>query len=148
MTTNRVTWLLKFKSIEKSQALARLSLERLRRDVQRDPTLLGPGMRPREIDEALDTLEETYFVRLFALFETGLRLYWRSSVSASRPTTYQLLQRVATHRAIPNDIQEQTQAARVYRNALVHAHIEHFPISIKKGRSWLSKYFSYLPETW
>ena len=44
-------------------------------------------------------LEGTYVIRLFAEFETGLRLYW-ATIRQTEPPTQHLLDGIAARRAI------------------------------------------------
>jgi hypothetical protein len=69
-------WMEKIKSIERDHLATRLALDRLLHEARRDPTILTGDLEPQDIVKASGRLETTYLIRLFAEFETGLRLYW------------------------------------------------------------------------
>jgi hypothetical protein len=68
-------WMEKIKSIERDYLSTRLALDRLLHEARRDPMILTGDLEPQDIVKASGRLETTYFIRLFAEFETGLRLY-------------------------------------------------------------------------
>src|SRR5947207_4743226 len=97
-------WLDRIKAIEREYRITQLATDRLRADVKRDPTILGHNrkLRVRDVRDASAHLEGIYIIRLFAEFETGLRLFWpteRGTVPPSR--TRDLLDGVAATQDIP-----------------------------------------------
>jgi hypothetical protein len=68
-------WQTRIKAVEREYVAARQATDRFLESTHRDPTLLRGDLRYREIVRASENLEGTYLIRLFAEFETGLRLY-------------------------------------------------------------------------
>jgi hypothetical protein len=141
-------WLEKIKSSERDHLLTRLALDRLLHEARRDPTILPGDLKVRDIVEALGRLAGTYLIRLFAEFETGLRLYW-ATIRETEPPTQHLLDGIATRREIPAGRLADAHAVRVYRNTLVHERDEGVaPIPIAESRGRLCRFLAFLPLTW
>ena len=73
---------------------------------RRDPTILTGDLEPQDIVEASGRLEGTYVIRLFAEFETGLRLYW-ATIRDTEPPTQHLLDGIAASARDPSPIASQ-----------------------------------------
>ena len=58
---------------------ARLAIDRLLSQARREPALLRGDVTLRDLAIASGRLDGTYVIRLFAEFETGLRLFWPSA---------------------------------------------------------------------
>lgn len=126
----------------------RLAADRLLEDARRDPTVLGREIDLRHIVRASVRLEGTYVIRLFAEFETGLRLYW-ATIRQTEPPTQHLLDGIAARRAIPPERLASVHAVREYRNSLVHQRGEEVaPISIAVTQGHLCRFFAFLPPIW
>jgi hypothetical protein len=97
-----------------------------------------------------ERLEGSYAVRLFAEFETGLRLYWAIARSTDPPSrTAHLIDGIAATRRIPDHLRKNVHRVREYRNSLIHERDEPTaPIGISECRGHLCRYFSYLPPIW
>lgn len=148
MPHNLYTWMEKIKSIERDHVLTRLALDRLLHEARRDPTILSGNLKVQDIVKASGRLEGTYIIRLFAEFETGLRLYW-ATIRETEPPTQHLLDGIATRREIPAGRLADAHAAREYRNSLVHERDEEMaPISIAEARGYLCLFFAFLPRIW
>lgn len=128
--------------------IVRFSLDRLATEAQQNSSITQNQFRVRQIGEAVKDLEATYIIRLFALFETGLRSYWKPTSGGKTPRTYHLLQRVAARRRISNDDHQAAQVIREYRNSLVHESLQVEPIRLADSRGALCKFLGYLPEIW
>jgi hypothetical protein len=141
-------WMEKIKSIERDHLATRLALDRLLHEARRDPTILTGDLEPQDIVKASGRLETTYLIRLFAEFETGLRLYW-ATIRETEPPTQHLLDGIAARRGIPPDRLAGAHTVREYRNSLVHERDEDMvPISIAEARGYLCRFFAFLPPTW
>jgi hypothetical protein len=112
-------WQSRIKAVEREYRAMRQAADTFLESIQRDVTILQSQLRPRDIETASDNLEATYFVRLFAEFESGARQYW-NSVRATSPATGQLLNRLADRRRIPDLVRDRAHVVRSFRNALVH----------------------------
>jgi hypothetical protein len=141
-------WYPRIKAVEREYKAMRLASDRLLEEVQRDPTILRGDLELRDITNASNRLEGTYIIRLFAEFETGLRLYWMT-IRPTEPSTQDLLNGIAARRRIPADPLTNAHDVRVYRNSLVHERDEDVvPIPISEARRHLCGFFAFLPETW
>jgi hypothetical protein len=148
MPNNLHHWLRRIKAIEREHASTRLAIDRLLEDARRDPTILTGDLKLRDLIIASERLEGTYIIRLFAEYETGLRLFWKT-IRDTEPPTQDLLNGIAARRGIPPARIANAHAAREYRNALLHERDEEVaPISIGEARSHLCRFFAFLPETW
>jgi hypothetical protein len=149
MSRNRDDWLTRIKAVERDYSATRFATDRLVDSARLDPTVLGRLLELRDLLQASDRLEPTYFIRLFAVFESGLRYFWQAYKPGRRPRTEHLLDGVTSARAIPNDLLVNAHAVRRYRNHLVHEQSEEAePISLTTARGHLCTFFSRLPPTW
>lgn len=150
MPSRRFEWLARVKAVEREHKATRFATGYLLAKVQRDPSRLGGDLRIRDLDEAADRLEGTYTIRLFAEFETCLRVFWEVTRNKRPPSrTRDLLEGVGARRKIPYDQIENAQEVREYRNGLVHEREENLePIAIDVARSRLCRYLSFLPLEW
>ncbi|HVC97258.1 MAG TPA: hypothetical protein VND64_26495 [Pirellulales bacterium] len=145
-------WQERIKAVEREHSATRLATERLLAEVERDPTILAleSTIRVRDVRFASERLDGTYIIRLFAEFETGLRLCWNVIRGRDPPNrTRDLLDGVAASRRIPHDVLSQSHVVREYRNALIHERDE-LPakIAISDARGRLCRFFSFLPPDW
>ncbi|HEV3256547.1 MAG TPA: hypothetical protein VG013_06700 [Gemmataceae bacterium] len=143
-------WLRRIKAVEREYYAARFSVDRALGQVRADPNILTGDLRIREIERTADFLEGTYIMRLFAEFESGLRLYFRLVRKRRPPSkTEDLLNSVASRRGIPNEQLRKAHEVRGYRNDLVHERYENNePMTIMDARRRLCYYFSFLPRDW
>ncbi len=149
MPAKQFAWLQRIKNVEREHAATRLATERLLQDAGTDPSVLTRDVRLRDVDHAAANLEGTYIVRLFAEFETGLRLYWIGVRGSDPPRTRDLLEGAAAMRGIPHDVLAGAHAVREHRNGLVHERDESSDsISLPVARSRLCKFFARLPFDW
>jgi hypothetical protein len=143
-------WIGRIKAVEREYYAARFSVDRALEQVRTDPTILTGDLRVREIERTAEFLEGTYIMRLFAEFESGVRLYFRLTTKRRPPSkTEDLLNSVASRRAIPHQQLKNAHKVRDYRNDLVHERYEvGEPMTIKDARSHLCYYISFLPRVW
>ena len=141
-------WIERIKSIERDHTSTRLALDRLLHDARRDPTILPGDLKSQDIAKASERLKGTYLIRLFAEFETGLRLFW-ATIRETEPPTQHLLDGIAARRGIPPDRLAGAHAVREHRDSLVHERDEGMvPVSIAEARGHLCRFFAFLPPTW
>ncbi len=150
MAHDRFDWLRRIKAVEREHAAARLAIDRLLSQAREDPAHLRGDVTLRDLATASGRLDGTYVIRLFAEFETGLRLFWLSARRTEPPSRARdLLDGVAATRRIPHGQLEDTHAVREYRNSLLHERDEEAePIPIAVARGNLCRYFSFLPLSW
>lgn len=150
--SNRHEWIGRIKAVALEFLATRFATDRLVEEVRRDGAVLEAitegVVKPGDVARASAALGGTYVVRMFAEFETGLRLYWLSQRETT-PRTRDLLDGVAAHRKVSPDVIETAHAVREYRNALVHERDERpKPVLPTAASSHLCRFFSFLPLTW
>jgi hypothetical protein len=149
MLHRRFDWHERIKAVEREFWSVRIAVDRLSEATARDPSVLGLGPTPRDLEAADANLEGTYLLRMFAEFETGIRSYWRIFRPRSRTPVETLLDRVGDRCRIPADVVQQAQRVRECRNKLVHDRDQEVEaVTISKARSCLSTYFARLPNAW
>jgi hypothetical protein len=150
MPGDQFRWQRRIKAVEREHAAVRLAIDRLWEVARGNPSDLRRDVTLADIGNASGRLDGTYLIRLFAEFETGLRLFWSARRSTPPPSrTRDLLDGVAATCQITFDVLTNAQDVREYRNALVHEREEATaPISIAEARRRLCHYFSFLPPGW
>jgi hypothetical protein len=149
MPSNRFQWLTRVKAVEREHNATRSATDYFVTVVQHDPNSLRGDMRTRDLNDAVDNLEGTYVIRVFAEFETCLRLFWQAAYRQTSPSARQLIDSVGARRTIPYDQINNAHAVREYRNSLVHEREDDVePIPIDETRSHLCHYLSFLPIQW
>src|SRR4051794_35574609 len=111
----RDDWQTRIKAVEREFTAVRIAVVRLQEAGNRDPSILRGQVDPRDLTRAAAALEGTYLTRMFAEFETGLRLYWATQRD-SNPRTYELLNSLAGQRTIPDTDRDNAHLVREYRN--------------------------------
>ena len=115
-------------------------------ELSREPEL--DGVRHVDLRRAVDNLEATYIIRLFAEYETILQDHLSAHHSGIRiPRTAEaLINRVALRERLPDPIREAAQSVREYRNALVHRRIAPVPSrSLREVLAALNRFLARLP---
>lgn len=151
MPHDRLEWLRRIKAVEREHSAARLAIDQLLLPGQAAAPLVFKGdLTLRDVRNASERLEGTYLIRLFAEFETALRLFWSASKGSEPPSrTRDLLDGVAAKQKIPYDQISNAHRVREYRNTLVHEREDAAaPISIGEAREHLCRFFSFLPLNW
>ena len=141
-------WQTRIKSVQREYVAIRQAADRFQQAAWDDPTILMENLRHAEIIKASQSLEGTYLMRLFAEFETGARQYW-STEWKTRPKTKDLLNGLAARCGIPDTQRDHGHLVCDYRNRLVHGREDHLEVvSIVLARSYLCRFFSFLPQQW
>jgi hypothetical protein len=151
MPVDRDDWGQRIKAVERQYKTARLAIERLRTQSQADATIVIHSPEARNVKETLQELETTYLIRLFAVFENGLRSYWQSVKPGKKPDMKPLLDAIASKRKVPYDILKECHEVREYRNQLVHQKKpgeKQLYYVMDEVRRRLSIYFERLPFQW
>ena len=148
MPREHLEWLQRIKAVERESSGARFAMSRTLKQVQDDPSILEGDVRPRDIRDADTRLEGTYMIRLFAEFETGLRLFW-SHKNNTNPRTRDLLEGIVARCGIPRDDADNVHAVREFRNALVHEREDEADeVPIAEARHYLCQFFGFLWKDW
>jgi hypothetical protein len=141
-------WQSRIKAVEREYVAMRQAADRLLKAALADPTILLENLRHREIARASQNLEGTYVVRVFAEFESRARQYWEANWP-TYPKTVDLLDGLAARCGIPDTQRDNAHRVRDFRNSLVHERdekTEGVPMAI--ARSYLCRFFSFLPPRW
>jgi hypothetical protein len=121
MAAKLYQWLQRIKGVEREHSATRLAIDRLLAAVEHDPGALIGEVSLRVVRDASERLDGTYIIRLFAEFETGLRLFWPTARGTPPPArTRDLLDGIAATRRIPHDQIVNAHLVREYRNSLLH----------------------------
>jgi len=104
-----------------------------------------------DLKMAANELEEIYFTRMFAAFESSLRDYWTARVRATRPLTEVLLNSVAARHSVPREKLDEVHEIRRFRNCPIHEELEfaetrRFTIDDASGP--LNEFLARLPLNW
>ena len=142
-------WIRRIK-VDRARPFARCdcALDRLLVEARRDPTILGRDLKLQDIANASGRLEGTYIIRLFAEFETGLRLFW-ATIRDTEPPTQHLLDGIAARRGFhPIASQTPMRCESIGTPWCMSGTRDMAPISIAEARGSLCRFFAFLPPTW
>jgi len=150
MPLETLQWIDRLKAIEREFRVVRIAMDRLAVAAAHDSTILGRALRVREIGNASRRLEGTYVVRLFAEFETGLRLFWAATRVTSVPDRIaDIVDSIAARQGIADGCRMNVHRVRGYRNRLVHQREEEGEvIAIVNSRSHLCTFLGKMPLDW
>jgi hypothetical protein len=115
---------------------------------------LPEGTQPHHLASAVDELEGTYLIRLWAVFETAWKSYWRHATNRrdGRIRAFDLIQwaqGVQEGRQVDASITPLVHQVREYRNFLVHERDNAAtPVPISEARTRLSTHLAKLPDQW
>ena len=102
-----------------------------------------------QLSQAASGLETAYIARLFSVFEGILREYLAANDPRHRRVPYRVMDvinRAASAWSIPDQVRDDVQEAREYRNSVVHPDgTTRAAIAVSEARSRLSKFFARLP---
>jgi hypothetical protein len=150
MPLETLRWLDRLKAVEREYRIVRLGTDRLAVEAALDPTILGRALRVREIGPASQRLEGTYVVRLFAEFETALRLFWTSTRTTPVPDRIaDIVDSIAARQGIADGYRMDTHRVRGYRNRLVHQREEDGEVvAMVSSRRYLCTFLGKMPLNW
>ena len=144
----RFDWHARVSAVEREYAVVRAAADRLAEAVATARVLLHP-YRPSHLRDAIDNLDGTYLVRLFAVFEAALRSYWMVEVRESRPPAEVLVDRVADRVHIPRSEVDDVHAVRLRRNGIVHEDAgPASEVTLNEARGGLQTFLKRLPDRW
>lgn len=147
----RDQWIERVKAVELEYRAAVFATGVLRDRLRAEPHALPPGLGHADVNQMAGNLEATYLVRLFAVFESGLREAWRVALrKRTVPQMEPLLNGFASARGVPDAVLQAAHQVREYRNVLVHegTGLSTPMIPLAEGRRRLTRFFSFLPPDW
>ena len=151
---NRQVFFRRIRAGEREYRIASLAVTRLQAAVALEQTALkNEGLSIADLSACRENLEATYLIRLFAEFETPLRLYWRDVRGRRTWNTIAartLIDRVAAYQHVPADVVTAAHRVREFRNALVHTPTAEAAekLTYAECRSALCRFLSFLPHHW
>jgi hypothetical protein len=108
--------------------------------------LRSRGVEAARIREILQEIEETYQIRLFAVFEAVLRDYWRAyRKRTSHPRMEVLIDRVAAYQDVSPQRTKLVHEVREWRNHLVHQSRRPNRIGFNQACTHCCKFMAFLP---
>ena len=147
----RDEWITRIKWADQESEIATTAVARLEVDARDDLTILPHNSKPKDVHRTVETLPTTYLVRLFTIFEAGLRQFWRDGLQrATQPPMRDLIDGVASACGIDYSYLDHAHRVREFRNALVHERDDEADeaFTIGEARRHLTRFFSYLPPDW
>ncbi len=145
----RPEWIRRMKAVELEYGAAAAGLSLLSKSLRAG---VSPGSRisGSQVYAAQRNLEVTYLIRLYAVFEAGLRDAWQHCFfRRSRPKAEDLVNAIGAYRSIGAGELAKVHSVRLYRNSVVHEGAENVArVSLDSARASLCRFFSWLPLTW
>lgn len=151
MSIDRDDWGQRIKAVERQYKTARLALERLRTQSLVDASISLQFPDANNVKETLAGLELTYVIRIFAVFENGLRSYWQKVKPGKKPDMKPLIDAIGSKRKVSYNVLKEAHEVREYRNQIVHQKKPNeaaISIAMDEVRKRLSMYFDRLPFQW
>ncbi len=141
--------LIGIKAIEREYLVLEFALEQLLIQTQRESKILKQRKLDfRDLQRTAKNLEGTYIIRLLAEFESALRRFW-ATTKETRPRTKDLIDSLAAHRRVSQELLDQTHEVRIHRNLLVHGRTKSLsPLPVATARGICCKFLSQLPDRW
>ncbi len=95
-------------------------------------------------------LLDTYFIRLFAEFETAIKDYWKHGLKEDPKTRIMdVIDSLASKRRVLDSVRVNVHAARKWRNRLVHEDdTDAAQVELSSARSAFGKFLGFLPDDW
>ena len=142
----------RIKAVEREYQVAELARDALEDALTHHSGLLtAGGLTAVDLRTYRSKLHDTYFIRLFAEFETGLKDYWTKGLGKDpRTRIMDVIDSVAAkHPRIIDAWRINVHAARRYRNHLIHEEdAEAVSVTVTDARRYLGRFFGCLPENW
>lgn len=134
--------------------VARAALTRFRSGVQgAEPSFSLPdGTKRHHLIQAVDQLEGTYLIRMWAVFEAAWTSFWRHHTgNPGKIKAMNLIQwadGVQEGHKAANNVTDNVNRVRLYRNFLVHGDHPAPPVSIEDVKTYLNRHLVKLPDQW
>lgn len=110
----------RIKAVELEYGSARFAVDNLLKAMKRGTIKLDTHLQPRDIYRTLKNLEWVYIVRIFAEFESILRLFLQSRKLKTPFSARAMIDRVAARANIGDAVLLNAHRMRVFRNNIVH----------------------------
>jgi hypothetical protein len=147
----RNEWVVWIRAVEREYRVSGVALDLLHEKLRRNPSYLTEqGWTQHDLTHLEQNRERTYLVRMFAVFENGLREVWAESVGkTSYPKTSDLIDGISARCRVEPQVTLRVHAVRAFRNGIVHEGAgKAQEVLLDVARSDLCRYFSFLPPHW
>lgn len=141
----------RMKAVEREHRTAELARAALEDALALDSGLLtDSGLTAADLRAWKGKLEDTYFIRLFAEFETGLKDYWKNGLGKDPMIRIMdVINSIGSRHRVLNAYRVNVHAARKYRNRLIHEEdADADPVALIAARRDLGRFFGHLPDDW
>jgi hypothetical protein len=145
----------RMKAVEREYQVATMSLAVLEEALRKQSDILNlQDLSMADLKNFRNKLEDTYFVRLFAEFESGLRDYWKNGLGKDQEErgntrVTDVVTSIGARLHILDSFRINAHATRKWRNKLVHDEdAEATQLTLAEGRRNLGRFFGCLPENW
>ena len=139
------------KSVERQFLVAKRTLESFEVALKtRSDLLTAISLNAADLWAFKSELTDTYFIRLFAEFETAIKDYWKNGMK-HEPTTriMDVIDSLAANRKVPDSVRVNVHAARKWRNKLVHeGEADASAVELTVARGSFCKFLGFLPPDW
>ncbi|HET6250620.1 MAG TPA: hypothetical protein VFE47_23230 [Tepidisphaeraceae bacterium] len=137
-------------NVVREHRTALVAIEILDRQLKLNPSLMAShDLSPSDFVRFRDNLEGTYFIRVFAEFESAFRDVWNSTGRGTEPRTADLLDALTSRRTISSLVLQNAHRVRKYRNGLVHQDsADAEAISFAEAARDLLRFLAYMPANW
>lgn len=138
--------------VEREHLIANEGVARLHFALIDDPTIIHQlGFDRADVRACRKHLEDTYLVRVFAVFEWGARELWAKAFKRmTEPGMHDLLNGLASAvKFMPSPVLDDAQRVRDYRNNVVHVgEPSEGSMSLGEAAAILKTYLSEMPREW
>lgn len=141
----------RMKSVEREYGVAEMALAELEVALVKNSALLtAGGLSIADLRAYRAKLQDTYFIRLFAEFETGLKDYWKNGLGEKPQTRIMdVIDSVSSKHSVLDTWRFNAHATRKYRNRLIHEEdADGDEVTLIEARRYLGKFFGCLPDDW
>ncbi|MDR3636002.1 MAG: hypothetical protein P4L84_19525 [Isosphaeraceae bacterium] len=134
--------------------VSRAALTRFQAGVQNaQPGFSLPrGTQPHHLEQAVEELEGTYLIRMWAVFEAAWVSFWRHRTGyAGTIKAMHLIQwaeGVQEGHKAADDVTDDVNRVRLYRNFLVHGDHPAPRVPIGDAKMYLNRHLVKLPDQW
>jgi hypothetical protein len=108
--------------------------------------------QPHHLDQAVEELEGTYLIRMWAVFEAAWVSFWRYRTgNAGQIKAMHLIQwaeGVQAGRKVADDVTDDINRVRLYRNFRVHGDNPAPQVPIGNAKTYLNRHLVKLPDEW
>ena len=141
-----------FAAVQDEYRAAQFAIQTTRSVLGQDRVLrqaVALGINESLLTRCADTLESTFVLRLFSIFESVLRDYWRHGVGRqTEPDMRPLMSSIAARRKVSGSELAAAHQIREYRNDIVHENLRAASYRLADCSRALARFIARLPLEW